>query len=299
MSMIHLMKWMAPGVALALVTVLAGCEDAPPSDYVPEYVVRGYLLVDQPIRDIQITHSQSLTDTFKVERSIVSDADVRVIVDGRTLQLQYRATGNGPGEYYLPDTTELVQPGKRYTLEITTKDGAELTAQTLTPQRFDWVRPPAGRVIIPKKSDPAYLKPPDSLDLIWTEDAGLPEYLISVRALDTSGYGKYLAPETPEPNERVNPDLDEFDENRYNEMTRWGFIAGTRTPIVWAAFRWYGPHEVVVYAADRSFINWFKMTQWSGNPEYDPLLGNVQGGIGVFGSASVIRADVMLLKNRE
>jgi hypothetical protein len=276
---------------------LSGCEDAPPNDYVPQYVVQGYLVVDSPIRGIGLSRSQPVTDTFKVERGRVPDADVRLITEGRTLQLLYRAGEKGTGEYYYPDTAELVKPGARYTLQITTKDGATLTAQTLTPNHFAWVRPPIARVVIPQKSEPAYMKPPDSLNLVWTPDAGVQEYLVSVRALDTLGYGRYLSPETSEGNERVDPELDEFDERHYNDLTRWGFVASTTTPIVWGAFKWYGPQEVSVYAGDRNLINWFKMTQWTGNPQYDPLLGNIQGGVGVFASASVIRADHFLIKN--
>lgn len=293
------MKWMAAGLALGLAVLITGCEDAPPNDYVQQYVVRGYLIVNEPIRGIQLTRSLPVTDTFRIERSVVDDADVRLLVDGRALQLQYRAVTGGAGEYYLPDTTELVKAASRYTLEITTKDGTNLSAQTLTPSPFAWVRPPIDKVIIPKKGDPAYLKPPDSLNLIWTEEAGVPEYLISVRALDTLNYGRYLEPETSERNQRVDPQIDEFDLPRYNETTRWGFLASVKTPIVWAAFKWYGPQEVTVYAADRNMINWFKMTQWAGNPQYDPLLGNVKGGVGVFGSAAVIRADHFLLKNKQ
>lgn len=292
-----MIKRLAMGLALVMAIVLAGCEDAPPNDYVPQYVVKGYLLVDEPIRNIQVTRSQPVTDTFRLERTVVADADVRLIADGRTLQLQYRPAEGGPGDYYFPDTTEKVKPNTRYTLEVATKDGSNLTAQTLTPGRFEWIRPPIDRVIIPRKGDPAYLKPPDSLNLIWTGDANVPEYVISVRALDTLNYGKYLSPETSESNTRVNPDIDDFDAKRYNETTRWGFIAGTQTPIVWGAFKWYGPQEVMVYAADRNFINWFKMTQWSGNPQYDPILGNVTGGVGIFASATAIRADHFLLKN--
>lgn len=288
----HLMA----GLAMTAAASLGGCEDAPPNDYVPQYVVRGYLLVDAPIAGIEISRSQPVTDTFKVERGLVPDADVRIVADGRTFPLLYRATSGGLGEYYYPDTTEHVQPGTRYTLEVTTRDGATLSAQTLTPRRFAWAKPPVSRVMIPKKSDPAYMKPPDSLSLTWTPDAGVEEYLVGVHALDTLKYGSYLSPETSEPNERVDPDLDELDELHYNETTRWGFVASTTTPIVWAVFKWYGPQQVSVYAGDRNLINWFKMTQWTGNPQYDPLLGNVQGGVGVFASAAVIRAEYLLLK---
>lgn len=284
------------GVACALVAILGGCEDAPPNDYVPQYVVQAYLIVDQPIQGISLTRSQPLTDTFRMENGIITDADVRLTVDGNTLQLRHRGEG-GPGGYYYPDSAVLVKPNTLYKLEITTKDGSHITAQTLTPGVVEWKRAPLDTITIPPKNNSAYLNPPDSLDLSWTAVPGVDEYLISVTALDTLDYGKYLTPPTGTQNRRVNPDFDEFEEGRrHTELTRWGFVANDRTPIVWAVFKWFGPQEVTLYAADDAFVRWFKMTQWTGNAQYDPLLGNVRGdGIGVFASASVAKKKIFMI----
>ena len=283
------------GLTCAVVATLGGCEDAPPIDYVPQYVVQSYLIVDQPIQGISLTRSQPLTDTFRIERGLVTDADVSIVADGRTYPLQYRSEG-GSGGYYYPDTAELVKPNTLYKLEIRTKDGGTITAQTLTPGRVEWKRAPLDTITIPSKNDPSYLNPPDSLDLSWNAVPGVNEYLISVTALDTFDYGKYLTPPTTELNRRVNPDFDEFETGpRYTEKTRWGFVTSTTSPIVWAVFKWFGPQDVILYAADDAFVRWFKMTQWTGNAQYDPLLGNVHGnGIGVFGSASVARKRIFM-----
>ncbi|HVZ40688.1 MAG TPA: DUF4249 family protein [Candidatus Kapabacteria bacterium] len=288
-----------PLLAVLLAASITGCEDAPPNDYQPRYVVQAYMIVDQPIQGIVVSKSQSVTDTFRIASGVVPDANVKIIADGRTLQLVYRADESGPGEYYYPDTTELVKPNMLYKLEITVPGGGTITAQTLTPGRFAWVHPPVDTVSIPAKSSPAYLNPPDSLDLTWDNRSGNQEFLIRVGAEDTLEYGRYLANPTSQKNQRINPDLDKQDERHYTDVTRWGFVASTTTPIVWAAFKWYGRQDVSVYAADRAFINWFKMTYWTGNPQYDPLLANVQGdGIGVFGSASVIHRSVFVLMNQ-
>jgi hypothetical protein len=304
MNMKHMMMRTLGAAACAVVLCLgaaglSGCEDAPPNDYVPQYVVQGYLLVDHPIAGIVISRSQSVTDTFKVAKGVVPDATVKLIVGDRTFQLQYRASESGTGDYYFPDTTVVVKPKTLYKLMITTIDGGTLTAQTLTPDRFEWTQAPRDTVKIPPKGDAAYLNPPDSLDLAWTNTAGVVEYLVEVHALDTAEYGKYLASPTNQKNERINPDLDEQDKLHYNDQSRWGFVAGTTTPIVWAAFKWFGPQKVNIYAADRNMVNWFKMTQWTGNAQFDPLLGNVLGnGVGIFGSASVVSADDFVVMQR-
>ena len=139
--------------ALAVAAVLlAGCEDAPPNNYVAQYVVQGYLVVDEPIQGIIISRSQPVTDTFKVEKGVIPDADVRIVVDGQTHQLRYRASERGAGEYYLPDSIMRVKPKTLYTLEITTADGASMQAQTLTPDRFEWTRRPRDTAKIPPRA---------------------------------------------------------------------------------------------------------------------------------------------------
>jgi len=284
------------GALAILLATIAGCEDAPPNVYTAEYVVEGYLVVDEPMGGIKVTLSQSVSDTFRSSNGFVDDADVRVIDGSITHLLEFRSTSpSGAGAYYLPDTSVKVQPNRLYRLEVRTRDGKLMTAQTATPGRISWTVPPKDTVSIPPKSDPAFLKPPDSLRLAWIDVAGTPEYLISVRALDTLEYGRYLPAPTEKKNRRVDPDLDkQFP--RYNDISRWGFLAGLSTPIVWSAFKWYGPQEVAVWAADDNMIKWFKMTYWQGNPTYDPLLGNVKGdGMGIFASSSVARKTVFLV----
>ena len=41
---------------------LIGCGDPAPTEYLPQYVVQGYLIVGEPIRNIVVTSSQSVTE---------------------------------------------------------------------------------------------------------------------------------------------------------------------------------------------------------------------------------------------
>ncbi|MEP7218623.1 MAG: DUF4249 family protein [Bacteroidota bacterium] len=285
---------LAMGCALAL--LIAACGDAPPTDYIPQYVVQAYLIVDSQLVAVNITRSQSVTDTFKVANGAVPDADVRIITGDRTLPLQYRRTEGDPiGEYYYPDTTFRIQPDTEYKIEVRAKDGSFLTARTTTPGRINWVKAPFDTLQYP--IDTLSLLSPDSLKLKWNPVPNLSEYLISVRSLDTAGYGKYLNPPTAEKNRRM---VRKFEENdpQYAEVVRWGFLASTESPTVWAAFKWYGKQVVTIYAPDQSMVRWFKMTNWGGNGQYNPLLSNVEGGLGVFTSASVASKEVFLLKNQ-
>jgi len=285
-------------VASSLLVALAstGCEDLPPNDYVPQYIVQGYLVVDQPITGIKVMRSQSLADTFGLASSDVTDADVRIIVDGQALKLDYRPDSSGTGEYFFADSSLKVQPNLLYSIEVRTTDGTLLTGQTLTPERISWIRAPKSTLQYPV--DTLNLPSPDSLSLAWTRSGDRSEYLISVRCLDTLDYGKYLEPSTGEPNRRIErPLIDQ--ESDFKHLSRWDYRLSLETTMPWHLFKWYGRERITAWAVDQSLLEWYKLTHWgSDSPTYDPLMSNIHGGAGVFGSAAIAEMDVFLLKNR-
>jgi len=275
---------------------LASCEDLPPTSYTAEYVVEGYLIVNQPIKNIVISRSLPTTDTFKFENTIVSDATVEISGDGETLLLAYRPTSVG-GEYYLPDTTKRVKEKTLYQLHVTTKDNRILTGKTMTPQQIQWTADKEPKAVYQYPLDTLNLPSDnDSLVFAWTKADGLTEYLISLQALDTLEYGKYLTPPTPELNRRMVRFFDQTDNPQYKETTLYGLLQSTSSTVVWNAFRWFGKNQLTVYAADDNFNRWSK-SRWTGN-QYDPNLGSIVGGVGVFASASIATKTVFLLKNR-
>ena len=67
-------------------------------------------------------------------------------------------------------------------------------------------------------------------------------------------------------------------------------------PIIWNFFKWFGMHEVSIYAPDENFLNW--ALQYFINSNYDSRHNSINGGIGVFGSASVVRDTSFIIKNQ-
>lgn len=272
---------------------LVGCEDAPPTSYVPQYVLEAYLIVDEPVAGIHLTLSQPTTEIYSYPKSAVKDAQIDLINGDQRLHLQYRPD-SAVGEYYYPDTTVVIKPNTTYNVEVRTSDGSLLTGQTTTPGRIQWVKAPKDTIYYPKSDT---VRPPDSLGLAWSAVPNVQEFLVSVRSLDTLNYGKYLAPPTNERNVRIDR-ANEDQAPDYNDVSRWGFLQGTTTPITWAVFKWYGLQEVSLYAPDQNFLNWFKMTVFGQNVQYDSRLGSVKGGVGVFASASVARKRIFVIKKR-
>ncbi|KXK57617.1 MAG: hypothetical protein UZ07_CHB004000429 [Chlorobi bacterium OLB7] len=232
--------------------LVAACQDPAPTDYIPQNVVTAYLIVDQPIRGIVVARSQAVADSFKYSNSVIRDADVRIIEGANTYRLQYRTDGNNIGEYYLPDTTILVQPEKSYRMEIALSDGGRITGQTVTPARVAWVKPP--RALLQYPADTANLPSPDSLSFEWTAVPKTREYIISVSCVDSLEYGRYLAPATGEKNRRTSSVINQNARRRYNETTRWAFVQTSKLPLVWFAYKWYGLHDLTVYAPDPNMV---------------------------------------------
>lgn len=281
-------------IVLGLGVAVTGCEDPVPTDYVPQYVFTGYLIVDEPIGGIILTQSQSPLDTFTYKRGEIGDAQIRISTDRDTFDLVFNPADTGFSTYSYPDTTAHVQPNTTYHMEARLPDGTVLRSETTTPARIEWVQAP--REVLQYPTDTLNLPSPDSLKLIWTRAPGVSEYLISVQSLDTLNYGKYLDPPTTERNRRIERF---FEDNapRYNDIVRWGFLQNVEVNVVWVAFKWFGLHEVTVYAPDPAMLEWFKQLQFGGN-QYQSLLSNIDGGLGVFGSASVARQQSFLVKNQ-
>ncbi|MDX9759874.1 MAG: hypothetical protein RBU27_12005 [Bacteroidota bacterium] len=289
--------------------LFTACEDAPPTDYVARPFIQGYLLVGEPIQDIVVALSQPIDQAYDHPGSIVRDAAVTIEYDGRTLPLLFREEV-GAGSYHVDDSTVVVLPETTYRLRVRMPDGALVHAETTTPRDLAWVLTPPAFVQYPK--DTTRLAATDSLRLRWTPGDNT-EFLLRVMVLDTVGYGRYLSPPTVEANARTGgsgsaggpgsgggPGSDGHGGSaaiNYS-VTRWTLVAQDRYQIPWTSFSWYGRHDVAVFAADHWFLQWFKSVQFSRlTPEYDPRESNIVGGLGVFGSAAVLRTGVFVLKN--
>ncbi|MFZ1729498.1 MAG: DUF4249 family protein [Bacteroidota bacterium] len=280
-------------IALAA-TLVTACEDQPPTDYVPVPFLEAYLQVGEPIDNIVVAVSQSLTVAFDYASMMAPDASVIISANGIDYPLQY-VVKDGVGSYSYPDSTYRVLPETRYSIRVQMADGTLMSAETTTPARIEWTIPP--RAVLQYPQDTTVLMSPDSLRISWTSGT-TPEYIIRAKVLDTLGYGEYLTPAVSEINERTNNiPFENSDSPTFYTKTRWGFIQVNQAPTVWSAFRWYGRNEIAILAPDKAMLDWFKATQWGGRSvEFRPEYSNIRGGIGVFGSASVIVQEVFVQK---
>jgi len=277
--------------------VVSGCEDPVPNDYVEEIMLEGILLVGEPLADVRVLRTLPITDTFRFEQAILRDAKIVVTADGVDVPMTY-VDGPRGGTYRAADTSYRVKPNTLYSVVVEAQ-GSRLTASTRTPQSFDWVTPPRPWIQFPPK-DSLLLPVDDSLLVSWNPVPNTELYIIALTCLDTLNYGSYLTPPTNDTNHRtVRPNSDFFDRSGTlieNERTTLGATPFTTSQTVWGIFRWYGMHELRIYVPDRAFLEWFYLVGGGRRSSYDYRLGNITGGLGVWGSGSLVKSNSFLLK---
>lgn len=274
---------------LAVLLFSAACEDPVPTDYTPDTIIQALITVDKPIKNIIIMRTLSIQDTFSLDKSLISDAEVYIYENTDTFRLKFRSEGEKG--YYYDDTTYLIKPQTRYNF-VAVVDGVKMTGSTITPLRFYMTKATPDSIYYPK--DTVKLPTVDSLKLEWTSAGDVAFYLIAVNCQDTLNYGKYLSPPRDEKNRRI--ERSNIEDHHFYEITSWAFINATEVPVVWSIFKWYGKHKAIIYAPDDNYLNWFK--QYQIKSSYDPLLGSITNGKGFFGSVSTAECNFILIKNQ-
>ena len=288
-----LMKFITSVASVTLVALLlTSCEDPVPNDYTEEIYVEGFVVAGRPLTHVRVNRTLPLTEPYSVNNSVIRNAEVVVLEDGNPVPMVFVDDTTG-GYYAAADTAFRVKHNSSYALTVRALGRTlQATAQTLS--TFDWISPPKDTIHYPGKENET--KTFDSLNIVWQSQSGVSIYVIGIECRDTSGYGEYLTPPTSDSNSRVRDD--EFDDGLRvsNETTRYGLAFTSSTPVVWRAFKWYGPYTLHVYAGDLAFQEWFQMVGGGRRSNYDYRLSNMTGGLGVWAGASVISSDLFLKK---
>ncbi len=278
---------------LSVLTVfIISCEDPAPNEYMENNFVEAYLIVGEPIRNIVVMRTQPLNQYYHYDSSLISLATIRMFEDGTELNQPFYFE-NGEG-YYYSDTTYLVKPNAKYEIQIELEDGTIITGETQTPETFDWIASAKERIYFPK--DSTGLKHVDSLDIKWESAPNTLYYMLGIKCIDTVEYGKYMEPPTDEKNRRIYKPWSDNSDDYFREKTAIQLVPAREVPVVWNTFKWYGQHEIAVYAPDANFMNW--IMQYFVDRYSNEKLNSVEGAYGVFGSASVVRDTFFLVKNQ-
>lgn len=274
--------------------LIVSCDQDPEFDYKQDYILEAFLLVDEPIKEVRLTRTLPLTETYSFEAASIRDAEVIIRQDS----LDFPLTFNPRTLKYEFDDEYLVLPETRYDIEINFQDDSRITGTTLTPKRLLW------DTVFQEK---VFQFPIDSLNpditerISWIYPDELQSFNLTVLCLDTLEYGAYfddfgIGSSTDELNRRINrPWRIDFD---FLDPVEFAILPGTTksTPVVWSAFKFYGLHEVAVFAPD---FNWSLWSLQFYRQQYFDQLSTISGdGLGVFGSGSAVRDTFFVLKNQ-
>lgn len=276
---------------------------------VDQVVVDATLVVDDVLPPVWI--SRTLDPRTPITGDVAGETGATVvIVDGEGNEYEYvegrRLDGEliAPRGRYLPSVDgDVVRPSTRYDLRVETDRGEVVTATTRTPPRLDvrdWVALDFDLDVIgtlqdfEAVGDSVWSVPSNQLEwgaslleARFDRDPAVPAYQVSLFSLD------------PDSDFAIEPDF--FEEEDFEELDREGSspmfeASGGTIRLPWFAVFFEGRYLIKVFAADRNWTDFVNTTpSLSGNPGFGGNAGDgfdrpvfrIEGGIGLFGSASV------------
>jgi hypothetical protein len=296
--------------ALALTAALAVAGCTPERDasnfFSPEevdvLVIDVVLIVGEPLPFLRLSRTLAPDEPYTLANSGENGATV-VITDQSGSRTTY-ADDSGPEGLYTPlGPAPIVQPSTTYDLFVETERGEILTARTTTPSRLQVARWVA-------------LNPADGSELYELETyetAGegvydapenqLPYATVLVEAQldpqDVQGFQLSLFSLDPDSDFVIDPPF--FEEEDFAELNREGSSPALAAEdgairLPWFAIYFEGRHKYKVFAIDDNWFDLLRSTpEGDGGFTFGGNLGDgferpifrVDGGIGLFGSASV------------
>ena len=244
-------------------------------------VVDAVLYVDHALPEIIVTRTRAANIAFTEEANAVNDAEVTVLQG--LVEYRYESVGH-LGRYLPPPGSPKVRPNTEYRLRVRAL-GREVRGVTVTPGRIA-----LDEIAIVEETSMEVIRrfAPESTR---RNQVTYREGLIEIRfaPLDVEAYQVVVLEGEPD-DEGGSPPLEARD---------------GRLLLPWFAIGSSGEHKVEVYALDRNLFDFLRSVQASGRNAFGfgSLAGdtferpvfNLDGGIGVFGSASVDRFGFFVL----
>jgi hypothetical protein len=277
-----------------------------------ELVVDALLLVDRTLPDLFVRRTLPAGRAYSREDAAVTDAQVRILHGDQVFEYAYAADEDAPGRYLPPEGAPLVEALAEYRLEVDV-EGRAVRASTYTPERL--------RIRQAVLLDEETLEIQRTLrsfvelgDQVYTAPENQITYLdglieIHLDSLEVAGFQAAifsLDEDAPFVDEDWVEFFDQEDTSalRANQSPPLAVSEGIlRWP--WFAVAFTGRSLVKVYALDH---NWFEYARSS--PDFQEEQGGfgglagenferpffqVEGGIGLFGSASVDSVGFVIL----
>ncbi len=262
-------------------------------------VVDALLIVGHPLPDLFVRQTVAPGARYTDAVSAVTDAEVVVRQADRVFR--YRADPDSLGRYLPPENPPLVMPNTEYELTVRSEE-REARATTRTPGRFQ-IREAvlldeetlevrrnfrtfidgADQVFTASENQVIYL---DGLLEVRFQPADVPGYQVGIISLDRNS-------------ERVL-EADFLDEKDYADLERQvsspAFVAPDgKLRMPWFVVYFAGRHLIRIYALDKNWFDFVRSSPENQEGNFGGLAGDnferplfhIEGGIGLFGSASM------------
>ena len=272
-------------------------------------VVDGVLLVDHALPEIFVRHTLPPSQAYRREAAVVTDAEVHIFQGDQVFE--YAPDPTSPGRYLPPPEAPQVEALTEYRLEVDV-EGKTVRASTTTPERvrvqqavlLDEDTQEIMRTLksFAEVGDGVYTAPENQLTYL----DGLLEFHLNTVAVEGYQAAIFALDEDPQ---LADEDLGDFydeedaDALRVNQSPPLAISDGiVRWP--WFAVAFTGRSLIKVYAVDH---NWFEYARSSPDQQEQGGFGGmagdnferpffqVEGGIGLFGSASVDSVGFVVL----
>lgn len=264
-------------------------------------VVDAVLVVGVELPVVRLTRTVDPAQAFSLSQARVTGAAVEIRSGGTTYR--YGESESNPGLYVAQDFHHVVDPETEYDLYVETAEGESVTARTITPPVLTvdrWVLlEDDGKTV--------------NHQLVTFEEAGADAYNAPENQI-VHGVGtleaRFRRPDVPgfqiglhslDPNSDFAIDVSFLDEKDLADFKRdlsspVLILEDGTVRLPWFSLPYQGPYLVELFAVD---VNWYDLIRSfpglnQGGPGFGGSLGDsfdeplfhVQGGIGLFGSAS-------------
>lgn len=264
-------------------------------------IVDGRLLVGHGMPEVIVSTTLPPNLPFP-DRPMLPGADVIVYTaDGDTMVYEEAIGHYRPWIPNRPSATQ-VRPQTTYFLRVEAADGRVVTAQTTTPDSFsvrEWLLLDETTLSVRQRlgTKSEYLARPDSVNQLVYQDG-----LVEARFDRGSALAFQMALFNLETDSPLLIDADFLDEDDLEDLDRRTSSPPLDAPdgylrLPWLAVWYEGRHEFAVYSLDRNWYDVARSIRFYGpsglgfgsnaGDDFERPIFHVQGGLGLFGSASV------------
>lgn len=262
-------------------------------------VVDAVLIVGQPLPEIFLYETAALDQSFQREEIAIENAQISVKSDIQ--RFNYRVDKDSTGRY-LPIESPIITPNTFYSLEIEIPDGRQLRASTTTPEQIR-----VNKLLLLNENDLSIQRELLLFSEIGSTPFNAPQNQINYRdgiieaVVDPINVPAYqLAIFNLETDSKLLLQANFLDEDDLAKIERSGAspplsIRDGRARLPWFGVAYEGRHLFKIYAIEENWFDFIRTDPDGNRDNGGGLLGeqfqrpkfNIEGGIGIFASASV------------